>query len=1343
MKIGLCSLLMVACLSLSFSSSAANRFWVAAGASNWNNTANWSNVSGGAGGFSVPLAVDLVTFNNFGLGNCSIDIPVNITNLTVTAGYTGTLSQNANIISITNAGSFSGGVFAGGSANITVAGVFTLSGTAFTSTSAILELDNTVAFTSGSFAHNNGTVRLNGAANQNITGTSPAFYILEFVGNGHTYNILSAGNLAVSNSLNFTGASLYNLNTGTLDVNGDLNVTNTALGCGGNALVNINGAGTQNLNGSGAAGQGALPQLTINKPSGVLNLANYPSVSNNFTYTAGAISAGTSTFCFTRGNAAAYTISGSLTINNIAFITSLNTTFTIPVATTLTASGDLLMEGTANLTLNTGNINVNGNILLTNTGIGGGGTATINVVGAANETIDGTAILVNQNRLPVININKASGTLSLSGNISFSANVTYTAGTINPTTSTCYIVNTLTLTGSFSLYNLTIASTNNVTVTVAAGSTVTATNNFDMETAAFNITLNTGTIAVQGNIIDNNTGLAGGGSATILLNGSGAQNITSTGVIDQGRFPAITINKASGTLTFPSLITVRGNWTYTAGALDVSTNNSTIVFENNLTITGSHTLNNITFDGSGNFTFITAAGTTLTVNGNLGIMGANNVILNTGNINLFGDLILTNTAVGGGGTTVIDLVASVNQSITSALLINQSNLPAVTINKTGGILSFPPLITVRGNWTYSAGVTDLATNNSTVVFANTLSVTGTHTLNNVTLEGNNNYNITVNTGTILTVTGTLSTIGTNNINLNAPVAGATVIQAQGDILISNTGAGGGTGGILINGSGVQALTSTSAAGQGRLPYITIQKTTGTLSLNGIISESRDWTYSSGLVDATSSASMVVFGGNNLNILSAGMNFYNMTVSSNTSTLGNGLSVNKDLTINGTGILSAGGNTINLSGNWIDRGTAGFTEAASTVNFMGSSVQSITSPGGENFNNLIVNNSVGGIQLINNTSIATTFTMTSGNIDLNANSLTLGLSVANNGSLVYTAGTIINGGSFTRWFKAATIATGSVTGLFPVGTATDYRPLYVSAPVTAPTTGGTITVGYVDAVSNTAVSFPDGVSTVVVRKDLNWNVATGNLLAGGVYELMAAGTGFGSIGSVSDLRLTLVNSVVGNAGINAGTTTNPQINRTGLTFANLSNTFYVGSINSTNTSLPIALISFTASVRDKEVELNWSTSAEMNNDYFNVQRSKDAVGWETVQHVAGAGNSKNVTDYTALDLNPYKGKSYYRIMQTDLDGNQTFTPVRFVVFGTPLSSIAIYPNPATDNVRISFPSVGQYEVTLLNSNGQILNNPVFSIGDNLTLSVANFNAGLYFIQINHDGMLEIRKIVIKK
>ena len=110
----------------------AARFWIAASSSNWNNTANWSATSGGAGGVSVPGAADDVNFDANGLGSCTVDIPVAVKSITVAAGYTGTISQGTNTISTVNAGSFSGGTFTGGSANITIGGTFTLNGTAFT-----------------------------------------------------------------------------------------------------------------------------------------------------------------------------------------------------------------------------------------------------------------------------------------------------------------------------------------------------------------------------------------------------------------------------------------------------------------------------------------------------------------------------------------------------------------------------------------------------------------------------------------------------------------------------------------------------------------------------------------------------------------------------------------------------------------------------------------------------------------------------------------------------------------------------------------------------------------------------------------------------------------------------------------------------------------------------------------------------------------------------------------------------------------------------------------------------------------------------------------------------------
>ncbi len=74
-----------------------------------------------------------------------------------------------------------------------------------------------------------------------------------------------------------------------------------------------------------------------------------------------------------------------------------------------------------------------------------------------------------------------------------------------------------------------------------------------------------------------------------------------------------------------------------------------------------------------------------------------------------------------------------------------------------------------------------------------------------------------------------------------------------------------------------------------------------------------------------------------------------------------------------------------------------------------------------------------------------------------------------------------------------------------------------------------------------------------------------------------------VSNVSDLRLTLLGNVVGTDGAHAGTLTNPQINRTGLSLANLANDFYPASTNIAS-PLPIDLLSFDAICNGDKVSL---------------------------------------------------------------------------------------------------------------------------------------------------------------
>jgi hypothetical protein len=103
-------------------------------------------------------------------------------------------------------------------------------------------------------------------------------------------------------------------------------------------------------------------------------------------------------------------------------------------------------------------------------------------------------------------------------------------------------------------------------------------------------------------------------------------------------------------------------------------------------------------------------------------------------------------------------------------------------------------------------------------------------------------------------------------------------------------------------------------------------------------------------------------------------------------------------------------------------------------------------------------------------------------------------------------------------------------------------------------------------------------------------------------------------------------------------------------------FTLGSI----VPLPVELISFDAKYNGKTVDLEWITASEKNNDYFTVERTKDGKDFLTITKVPGAGNSSTTHYYTANDDAPQNGISYYRLMQTDFNGSNSYSklvPVR--------------------------------------------------------------------------------------
>jgi hypothetical protein len=99
---------------------------------------------------------------------------------------------------------------------------------------------------------------------------------------------------------------------------------------------------------------------------------------------------------------------------------------------------------------------------------------------------------------------------------------------------------------------------------------------------------------------------------------------------------------------------------------------------------------------------------------------------------------------------------------------------------------------------------------------------------------------------------------------------------------------------------------------------------------------------------------------------------------------------------------------------------------------------------------------------------------------------------------------------------------------------------------------------------------------------------------------------------------------------------------------ISNERVLWTLGATVVALPIELLYFRAGMAGKGVQLSWATAAEINNDYFTIEKSQDGVTFTDLLQVDGAGNSKELLKYAATDANPYPGVTYYRLKQTDFD-----------------------------------------------------------------------------------------------
>ncbi|MEL6670906.1 MAG: hypothetical protein AAFR61_01905 [Bacteroidota bacterium] len=180
------------------------------------------------------------------------------------------------------------------------------------------------------------------------------------------------------------------------------------------------------------------------------------------------------------------------------------------------------------------------------------------------------------------------------------------------------------------------------------------------------------------------------------------------------------------------------------------------------------------------------------------------------------------------------------------------------------------------------------------------------------------------------------------------------------------------------------------------------------------------------------------------------------------------------------------------------------------------------------------------------------------------------------------------------------------------------------------------------------------------------------------------------------------------------------------------TTFSGDVQST---LPVVW----ADVRLREVglgiELQWATLAELNNAYYEVERSKNGLDYAFAGKLAGRAEPGSGASYSFLDPGPFYGRWYYRIRQVDLDGTSSYSAVEQIdLHRTPMH---ISDNGQEMVIHHYFRYGGS--IQLRNLSGQILLEQTLAAGtEAVPIPAATFAAGLYTILVEDGPVQQVRK-----
>lgn len=624
--------------------------------------------------------------------------------------------------------------------------------------------------------------------------------------------------------------------------------------------------------------------------------------------------------------------------------------------------------------------------------------------------------------------------------------------------------------------------------------------------------------------------------------------------------------------------------------------------------------------------------------------------------------------------------------------------------------------------------------------------------------------VTVNSGTIGHRLGYVE--GTGDLRINSNTSSIAMPAAVYDDFFSCAAGGG----LIFGGTGTYEILG----GITTLRNLTIEGGSRTMAnndlnvCNNFIVNSGSFTNSSNRI-ITIQNDLLINGG----AFSNGQGVLNITRDMVTTGSFNGgtggvKSIGRDMLVTGGTFTGGSGSTnrIVITRNMTVADAATFTggtvaSGGMRFSFNGTTQQTLTgnftNTLGRAINRLEIDNSATGLFISNATDVVSQLILTNGVITPQATFTMLGSANA-----VPTAG---SANSYVSGKLYKVITTAGTNFTFPIGKGGRWRS---GSIVAVSATGVTWDMEYFtgSAVGQVAVApapRSNPVSNLTSSDPLIltmatgefWKVSDGSATSNG--RTARVGLSWGAESDVSanttfQQALTVMSwngtNWTNNGGSNFVTGTNGTF-QSSATLSFSENIVTLGSTEAAN-PLPVELTTFTGKHENGFNKINWSTASELNNDFFELQRSANGETFTTMGIVQGKGTTSAFSNYLFDDEAPLLGNNYYRLKQVDFNGAIEYSRIILVKNEAEddIFNISVFPNPLAEgtllNVRSLKDNALEATISVRDLTGRVITS--YTVGsetfDERTVDTSNWSgAGIYIIEMTQGKKRVFRRVVV--